>query len=219
MDENEWIKQRIRANSPVSKEEIAKHLGLEQLWVGARRSGSANDSRGPQVLAWWAAHVKPSFAPKWVLGALHEEEWTRGPNPDRVTIRGFLADKHRATVATLEVDPIPEAMGRLNPFAVVPTHRCCREVIDGDTGEVEKEWSEYLVADGLSYSVSWETKAVGKGGFEFSNPQAGWPLEFERLLYEFALKVMGVGGAGEFEEHIAEWLDHRPEILGTDAAD
>ena len=206
-----------RKREPVAKEQLARHLGLTGLRVGAGRARAATNDRW-QVLAWWAATVEPSFDPYFVVGAIHEEEWEGGPDPGRVAVRGFVAGEPGANVTTLDADPVPDALGRLNPFRVEPAHRTKWILHKADRTSVEESWGEGQSLDGLGYSVRWQTKAVRDGGFEFSNPSAGWPLEFERLLYQFARSVTIAGGVGEFEDALVCWRSYREGIESAEPA-
>jgi hypothetical protein len=209
MTNDEWIAAMMRPRKAVAPDRLAEHLGLDELSVGARRRG-ADPARDPrQVLAWWAVTVEPSFGWPLAVGAVHEEEWTAGPHPDRVSARGFVVSLAGAAVTPVDADPIPEALGRLNPFRVVPAHR---RPWDAGTTAAEDRWSEVATLDGLGYSVRWETKALCDGGFRFDNPLAGWPLEFERVLYGFARGVVAAAGATELDEALAGWLEHREEL-------
>jgi hypothetical protein len=204
-----------RRREPVDEDRIAHLLGLAELRVGAGRAGDADADRW-QVLAWWAVTVKPSFDPYFAVGAVHEEEWVGGPAPARVAARGFVAGEPGAVTAPLEADPVPDALGRLNPFRVEPAHRVKWTLRRPEAGTAEESWGERATLDGLGYAVRWETKAARGGGFEFANPRAGWPLEFERLVYRFARQVTISGGAGEFEDALVRWRSHR---AGIDAAE
>src|SRR4051794_32877755 len=97
----------------VSDEQVARYLGLTGLRVGAGRIAVAERIQ-PQVLAWWAVSVLPSFDRSFVVGAIHEELWSAGPNPDWVAAKGFLVDVEGAAVADLKADPALEAFGQLN---------------------------------------------------------------------------------------------------------
>jgi hypothetical protein len=203
----------IRRRAPIDPEVLAGPLGLAELRVGAQRAG-ADD--GPEVLAWWAATVEPSCDPPLAVGAVHEEDWTGGPGPGPVTIRGFVVAGPKAAVATLSVDPVPDALGRLNPFQVEPAHRVLRHMPGVDGEAAEESWVEVCTLDGLAYGLEWGTKAVSDGVLRFSNPEAGWPLEFERLLFRFASQVVAAAGL-DFEAELACWARYRKGIA-ADAA-
>src|SRR4051794_3279415 len=104
-----------RQRDVVSPERLAAHLGLTALRVGGRRSAERPADGRRQVLAWWAVTVRPSFHPHFAVGAVHEEAWEGGPGPGRVAVRGFVAGGPGANVAALDADPVPDALGRLNP--------------------------------------------------------------------------------------------------------
>jgi hypothetical protein len=125
------------------------------------------------VLAWWVVTVEPSFDPPLAVGAVHEEGWTGGPHADRVTARGFVVGLAGASVAPVDADPIPDALGRLNPFRVVPAYR--KQWITHHCGEgiESRDWGEMWTLDGLGYVVRWETKALRDGEFRFANPVTG----------------------------------------------
>jgi hypothetical protein len=216
---SEQVKRIVAAlaqrREPVAEDRIAHLLGLAELRVGAGRAGGPEGDRR-QLLAWWAVTVKPSFHPYFAVGAVHEEEWVEGPSAERVTVRGFVAGEPGAVTAALGADPIPDALGRLNPFRVEPAHRMKWTLHDPDAGAVKESWGEVATLDGLGYSVRWETKAARGGGFDFANPRAGWPLEFERILYRFARQVTIAGGVGEFEDALVRWRGYRE---GIDAAE
>ena len=209
MTADEAVAALVRSRDAVSPERLAAHLGLSELRAGARRLAGRRPEDLWQVLAWWAVTVEPSFHPPFAVGAVHEEEWEGGPGPGRVAIRGFVAGGLGANVAALDADPVPDALGRLNPFRVEPAYR-----VNWSLGGRES-WGEVATLDGLGYSVRWGTKAVREGGFRFANPHAGWPLEFERLLYRFARRVTIAGGAGELEDALVCWRGYRE---GIDAA-
>ena len=143
--------------------------------------------------------MEPSFDPYFVVGAIHEEDGKAG----RTRVAWPSADSLLASPVqtSLRWTPTrsPDALGRLNPFRVEPAHRTKWILHKADRTSVEESWGEGQSLDGLGYSVRWQTKAVRDGGFEFSNPSAGWPLEFERLLYQFARSVTIAGGVGELE--------------------
>jgi hypothetical protein len=154
------------------------------------------------------ASVEPSFDPSWVIGAVHEELWTAGPSPDWVAVRGFVADVEGAAVAPLEVDAALEAFGQLNPFRVEPAYRT--KFVNVDI------WFESAITDGLGYAVRWETKAVRRGAFAFSNPVAAWLLPFERLLFRFAQQVVSGSGATRFENQLRCWAEYRDAVRNAE---
>src|SRR5919198_1332936 len=123
MTNDEWVAAMMRRREAVSPDRLAEHLGLDELCVGAHRRGARPGADPRQVLAWWVVTVEPSFHPPLAVGAVHEEEWTGGPHADRVAARGFVVGLDGAAVAPVDADPIPEALGRLNPFQVVPAYR------------------------------------------------------------------------------------------------
>lgn len=185
---------------PVFDDQLAKHLGIHGLHVGA---GRAEGAGGPRILAWWSVSVEPSFSRSWAIGALHEEEWTHGPDPDRITARGFVADRDGAAVARLEADEVLEALGRLNLFQLAPTHRM--KVIGREL------WLEAATLDGLGYSVRWGTRAT-RGRFRFSNPRFEWLEDFERVLFRFARRVITASGVGRFEEQLECWASYQASV-------
>jgi hypothetical protein len=191
---------------PVFDEQLAANLGLDELRVGAGRAGVDGS---PQVLAWWAVGVEPSFARSWVVGAVYEEEWTGGPDPDRVSARGFVADAGGAAVAPLATNEVLDALGRLNPFRLVPTSR--QKVVMVGTGRAEEMWVGTATRDGLGYNVRWETRATA-GHFRFSNPQARCLEEFERVLFHFARQVVAASGALRFESQLECWAEYREPL-------
>jgi hypothetical protein len=197
----------VRRWVPIDPELLAGPLGLTDLRVGARRSGV---SGGPSVLAWWAATVEPSFDPPLTVGAVHEEEWADGPG--LVTIRGFVIAGPKSAVAALPADPVPDALGRLNPFRVEPAHRSEQRVLNAASGEVREVYGETRILDGLGYGLEWGTKAVSDGVLRFANPQAGWPLEFERLLFRFTHQVVAAASGPDFEAELACWARYREGI-------
>jgi len=198
----------VRRRAPIDPELLAGPLGLTELRVGARRAG-ADD--GPSVLAWWAATVEPSFHPPLAVGAVHEEQWADGPGLGRVTVRGFVVAGPKSAVADLPTDPVLDALGRLNPFRVEPAHRVRRSVQNAD-GPAREAWGEMCTLDGLGYGLEWGTKAVSDGVLRFANPQAGWPLEFERVLFQFARQVAAAAGGRDFEAELACWVRYREGI-------
>src|SRR5262245_30809932 len=210
MTAEESIAALVRQREAVSPERLAAHLGLTELRVGARRSGDRRTDDRVQVLAWWAVTVEPSFHPCFAIGAVHEEDWEGGPGPGRVTVRGFAVGETGANVAALDADPVPDTLGRLNPFRVEPPYRVQWSRGDGAS------WGEVATLDGLGYAIRWGTKTVRDGGFQFSNPHAGWPLDFERLLYRFARRVTIAAGVGELEDALECWRGYRE---GIDAAE
>lgn len=201
-----------RQQAAVSPESLAFHLGLQALSVGSKRVTESPESDCRQVLAWWTVTVEPSFHPSLVVGAVHEEEWTSGPTPDRVTARGFVAGLAGAAVIPLDTDPVPDALGRMNPFGVEPAHRILWRLHSAGRETVSESWGEVRTLDGLAYSVRWATKAADGGQFRIANPRAGWPLEFERMLYEFARRVVLVADAVNLDPALACWLGYREEI-------
>jgi hypothetical protein len=191
---------------PIFDEQLAKHLGLDALRVGA---GRTNSITGPRVLVWWSVNVEPSFAPSWVVGALHEEEWSGGPDPERITIRGFVADAAGAAIAPLDADEVLGELGRLNPFQVAPTHR------EKAFGFGKEMWCEMGSLDGLGYLLRWGTRAT-EGQFRFANPHVGWLDEFERVLFRFASRVITASGVGRFEEQLECWADYRESVVSAE---
>lgn len=206
MTAEEMMAEFVTRREAVSPERLAAHLGLAELQVGAGRAAAREREDHWQVLAWWAVTVEPSFHPRFAVGAVHEEEWKGGPGPGRIAIRGFVAGVLGANVAALDADPVPDALGRLNPFRVEPAYR-----VNWSVGG-RASWGEMATLDGLGYTVRWETKAVPEGEFRFANPHAGWPLQFERLLYQFARRVTIAGGVGELEGALACWRGYREGI-------
>jgi hypothetical protein len=205
----------VRRRAPVDPELLAGPLGLAELRVGARRAGADG---GPSVLAWWAATVEPSFDPPLAVGAVHEEDWAGGPDPGLVTIRAFVVAGPKAAVAALPADPVPDALGRLNPFRVEPAYRPAIKIRNVETGEIREVRGEMCTLDGLGYALEWGTKAVSDGVLRFANPQAGWPLEFERLLFRFARHVVAAAGGPDFEAELACWARYR-EGIAADPGD
>lgn len=195
---------------PVPDDRLAGHLGLAELRVGVGRIG-ADPGSGPRVLAWWAAHVCPSFDGAWAVGAVHEEEWTGGPEPDRITVRGFVADAARAAVSPLEADAGLAALAAAQPFRVEPTFR--RPL--GDTGA----WCEMATLDGLGYQVRWQTRAVRAGSLAFANPRAGWLVDLERALFRFARRVVAAAAAPQFEPRLEAWAAYREPLRRGETAD
>ena len=187
---------------PLPDETIAKHLALKELRVGAART----EGRGSHVLAWWLVSVEPSFDSSWAIGALHEEEWTGGPTPDRVTVRGFVVDADGAAVAPLHTDEVLVGLGTLNPFQVEPTRRV--KVCNADI------WCEMATVDGLGYRLRWGTRA-DEGAFRCSNPEADWLVEFERVLFRFAHRVVTDSAVVRFEEQLRCWAEYRDGLGGT----
>jgi hypothetical protein len=59
--------------------------------------------------------------------------------------------------------------------------------------------------------VRWATRAT-EGGFRFSNPRADWLLDFERVLYRFARRVVAASGESRFEAQLALWVERRPAL-------
>jgi hypothetical protein len=189
---------------PVSDEQIARYLGLERLRVGAR-SGTG---RG-QVLAWWWVNVGPSFDHNWAVGAIHEEEWTCGPTSEVTAIRGFVADADGAAVVALTTDSALMALGTLNPFRVEPTTR--QRVQWGE----HEAWVETRTADGLAYWLRWGTRATEGTAF-FANPEAGWLVEFERVLFRFARQVVSKSKVRRFQKQLRTWIRYRKELREED---
>jgi hypothetical protein len=186
---------------PVPDEQAARYLGLTRFHVGAARADVKDPA--PRVLGWWAVTVSPSFAPAWVVGALHEELWTGGPDPEWVAVRGFVLDREGAATTDLEDDPVLAALAALNPFRVVPTHR--------QKGGNFDEWHETRTLDGLGYGVRWGTRAT-HGAFRFSNPRVDWLWEFERVLFGFARRVVSLAEGTRFERHLGTWAAYRESI-------
>ncbi len=201
-----FLADLARKQEPVADDRVAGLLGLRALQVGSKKVATARDADNWRVLAWWMVVVEPSFDPYFAVGAVHEELHTGGPGIGRVAIRGFVAGEPGADVAALDADPIPDALGRLNPFRVEPPHRIPWDL------EGQESWGEVATADGLGYLVRWGTKAVDEGAFRFANPGAGWPLEFERLVYQFARRVTLTGGVGDFEDALVRWRGYRDGI-------
>jgi hypothetical protein len=191
---------------PIIDEQLAAHLGLDELRVGAGRVGA---DVGPQVLAWWTVSVEPSFAHSCVVGAVYEEEWTGGPGPDRVAIRGFVADRDGAAISPLVADEVLDALGRLNPFRATPTPR--QKVVMIGMGRAEQMWVGTASRDGLGYTVRWGTRAA-EGHFRFSNPRAVWLEEFEHVVFRFAQRVVATSGASRFESPLGCWADYREPL-------
>jgi hypothetical protein len=188
---------------PVFDDQLAQHLGLEALQVGAGPVGQAGRPSAPRVLAWWSVSVEPSFDRSWAVGALHEEVWTGGPDPEAVTARGFVADADGAAVAPLAADEGLAALGRLDPFRVAPTHRT--KMLNRDV------WVEMTTLDGLGYRVRWGSQAT-EGQFRFSNPNAGWLVDVERVLFGFARRVVLASGVGRFEDQLQCWAEYREPL-------
>jgi hypothetical protein len=188
---------------PVPDDQLAQHLGLESLRVGAGPVGQGNRPTAPRVLAWWSVSVEPSFNRWWAVGAVHEEVWTGGPDPDAVTARGFVADADGAALAPLAADEGLDALGRLDPFRVAPTPRTKMLIRD--------VWVEVTTIDGLGYAVRWGTRAT-EGQFRFSNPEADWLVDFERVLFGFARKVVLASGVGRFEDQLRCWAEYREPL-------
>lgn len=140
---------------------------------------------------------------------MHEEEWTGGPDPDRVLARGFVADATSAAVAPRAVDDVLDALGRLNPFRPAPTPR--QKVVMIGAGKAEEMWVGTASLDGLGYTVRWGTRAT-EGHFRFSNPHAAWLEEFERVLFRFARHVVAVSGASRFESQLGCWVECREPL-------
>jgi hypothetical protein len=142
----------------------------------------------------------------WAVGALHEEVWTGGPDPDAVTARGFVADADGAAVAPLVRDEGLAALGRLDPFRVAPTPRV--KMFNQD------RWVEMATLDGRGYSVSRGTRAT-EGQFRFSTPEAGRLVEFERVLFGFARRLVLASGVGRFEDQLQCWAEYREPLRGV----
>jgi hypothetical protein len=185
---------------PVLEEQLAKHLGLAELRVGAESGPGAQ-----QVLAWWWVNVLPSFDRSWVVGAVHEEEWKSGPTAARVPVRGFVADADGAAVAERDTDEVLAALGALNPFRAEPTKR-----VRAQWGEHEA-WFEMRTVDGLGYRLQWGTRAT-EGAFSFSNPEADWLIAFERVLYRFAGSVVSAAGVPRFKKQLRRWVGYWDEL-------
>lgn len=187
----------------VSDKQLARHLGLRELCVGASRVDAIGVGC-PRVLAWWAVSVNPSFVRSWTVGAVHEESWVSGPDPDWVTARGFVADTDEAAVAALEADPVLDALAALNPFRVEPT--CRRYMAHSD------EWCQMATLDGLGYSLRWETRAVQSGSLAFANPRTGWLRQLEGVLFSFARQVVSASSTSRFEAQLGCWFEYREPV-------
>ncbi|AMV29387.1 hypothetical protein VT84_33645 [Gemmata sp. SH-PL17] len=182
----------------MSDEELAKHLGISALRAGASPVGRDGTR---QVLAWWTVRVEPSFAPAWVVGAVHEQELRLGP----VVCRGFVADADRVAVTALDTDDVLTALEALNPFRVEPIRW---PMASFGAREV---WVQTRSLDGLGYLLQWGTNAT-EGQFRFSNPQAEWLIAFERILMGFARRVITTTKVEPFDEHLQTWAEYREKV-------
>ncbi|WP_052558487.1 hypothetical protein [Gemmata sp. SH-PL17] len=176
---------------PVFNEQLARHLNLTTLSVGSGRQGAVGEPGASCVLAWWTVSVLPSFHPAWVVGAVHEE-WKSGPSPDRVVIRGFVADENGADIAALDTDEVLHFLGSLNPFQVAP---------NGCVG----------THDGLGYRFQWSSWAT-EGTFRFSNPRGDWLVELERVLFRFARQIASTAKSDRFADQLRCWGEYREAI-------
>lgn len=135
---------------------------------------------------------------------VYEEEWTGGPDPDRVSAKGFVADREVAAICPIETDEVLESLRTLNPFRPLPTHR--QKSLGFGPGQAEEMWLETHTLEGIGYTVRWDKRAT-MGHFRFSNPRVDWLKEFERLLFRFARRVVSASGECRVEPHLILWAE------------
>jgi hypothetical protein len=180
--------------TPVTDEQLARHLGLEHWHVGSRQLTVGTAKSCVWVNYLWRFDADPSFHPCWTLAGMCADAEGEGVGRFR---RGVWVRDQDAVVADLESDPVVAALNEIRL--------------------VETESPAMMTLDGISYRAVVQTHFL-EGEMRFSNPDVAYLVWLERAAFGLCRHLGRAARRRSLAECLVLWRSYAEENLAEPGA-